>query len=107
MTKLPLPCRKITSNSLNARLQSNNFKTAVQQFIAEDKVCSFYVLNQRCTSNWKKFLFEVLAMVKQLGIQTFSITLSCPDLRWNELIEIIAKLNSLNLTDNDIKYMCY
>ena len=50
---------------------------------------------------WENFLFEVLAMVKQLGIPTFFRTLSCADLRWNELIEIIAKLNSLNLTDDD------
>ena len=46
-------------------------------------------------------------MIKQLGIPTFFMTLSYADLRWNELIEIIAKLNSLNLTDDDIKYMCY
>ena len=50
---------------------------------------------------WENVLFEVLAMVKQLGIPTFFRTLSCADLRWNELIEIIAKLNSLNLTDDD------
>ena len=39
---------------------------------------------------WKKFLFEVLAMVKQLGLPTFFMTLSCADLRWNELISIIS-----------------
>ena len=49
----------------------------------------------------------MLTMVKQLGIPTFFMTLSCTDLRWNELIEIIAELNSLNLPDGDIKYMCY
>ena len=30
---------------------------------------------------WKKFFFEVLAMVKQLGLPTFFMTLSCADLR--------------------------
>ena len=46
-------------------------------------------------------------MVKLLGIPTFFMTLSRADLRWNYLIEIIAKLDSLNLTDHDIKHMCY
>ena len=46
-------------------------------------------------------------MVKQLGIPTFFMTLSCADLRWNELIGIISKLNSLNLSDNDINNMSY
>ena len=30
---------------------------------------------------WKRFQLEVLAMIKQLSLQTFSITLSCADLR--------------------------
>ena len=55
----------------------------------------------------KKFLFEVLTMVKQLGIPTFLMTLSCADLRWNELVEIISKLNRLDFSDDVIKNMTY
>ena len=32
---------------------------------------------------WKMFLFEVLAMVKQLGLPTYFMTLSCADFRCN------------------------
>ena len=35
---------------------------------------------------WKQFLFEVLAMVKQLGIPIYFLTLSCVDLRWDDLL---------------------
>ena len=56
---------------------------------------------------WKKKLFEVLAMVKQLGIPTFFMTLSCADLWWNELVEIISKLNRLEFSDDVIKNMTY
>ena len=52
---------------------------------------------------WKRFLFEVLAMVKQLGLPTFFMTFSCADLRLNELVSIILKLNGLNLSEDDIK----
>lgn len=34
-------------------------------------------------------------MVKQLGCPSFFLTLSCADLRWNELIEIIDELNGI------------
>ncbi|XP_057316783.1 uncharacterized protein LOC130657803 [Hydractinia symbiolongicarpus] len=44
-------------------------------------------------------------MVKQLGLPTFFMTLSCDDLRWNELISIIAQLKGENMTDDDIDNM--
>ena len=56
---------------------------------------------------WKKFLHEVLAMVKQLGIPTFFLALSFADLRWNELISIISKLNGLNIPEEDVDQMSY
>ena len=42
-------------------------------------------------------------MVKQLGCPTFFLTLSCADLKWNELVEIISKLNSLGLTKENVE----
>lgn len=33
-------------------------------------------------------MYEVVAMVKQLGIQTWFMALSCADLRWTELFQI-------------------
>ena len=35
------------------------------------------------------------------------MTLSCADLRWNELVSIISKLNGLNLSEDDIKNLNY
>ena len=54
-------------------------------------------------ANWKQILFEVLAMVKQLGVPTYFLTLSCADLRWDELPYIINKLNNLGLTEEELK----
>ena len=50
---------------------------------------------------WKHFLYEELAMVKQLGMPTHFLTLSCADLKWNELSHITNKLNNSNLTDEE------
>ena len=48
---------------------------------------------------WKEFLYDVLAMVKQLGIPTYFLTLSCADQRWEELPYIMNKLSNLGLSD--------
>ena len=62
---------------------------------------------KRTPACWKKFQREVLAMVKQLSCPTFFLTLSCADLRWNELVEIISKLNSLGLTKENVEGLNY
>ena len=46
-------------------------------------------------------------MVKQLGTPTFFLTLSCADLRWNELISIIFKLNGIDIADEDKDRLSY
>ena len=54
---------------------------------------------------WKRFLFEVLAMVNQPGLPTYFMTLSCADLRWHELVSIISKLDGENLEQiNNLTY---
>ena len=47
---------------------------------------------------WKQFLYDALAMVKQLGVITYFLALSCGDLRWEEL-PYINKLNNVGLSD--------
>ena len=46
-------------------------------------------------------------MVKQLGLPTFFMTLSCADLRWAELPSIISRLNGSNKSDEGISQMDY
>ena len=55
------------------------------------------------TAYWKKFLCYVLAMVKQLGVPAFFMTLSSADLKWNELVSIINKLHMRNMSEKDIE----
>ena len=69
--------KKIAPDSLNEGKLSKIFKETIQQFIAQDKVYSFMSSIKGTPAYWKKKLFEVLAMIKQLGIPTFFMTLSC------------------------------
>ena len=75
--------------------------------MANNEAYSFMNTVKGTPAYWKRFLFEVLAMVKQLGLPTFFMTLSCADLRWNELVSIISKLNGINLSGDDINGMDY
>lgn len=51
---------------------------------------------------WKLILYDAIAMVKQLGVPTYFLTLSCAELRWKELPYIINKLNNLELTEEEL-----
>ena len=55
---------------------------------------------------WQKFMYEVVAMVKQLGIPTWFMT-SCADLRWPELFQIIARTQGKNMTDEQVEALSY
>ena len=52
-------------------------------------------------------MYEVVAMVKQLGIPTWFMTLPCADLRWPELFQIIARTNGKNMTAEEVETLSY
>jgi len=52
-------------------------------------------------------MYEVVAMVKQLGIPTWFMTLSCADLRWPELFQILARIQGNNITDEQVDALSY
>ena len=53
--QISIAMRKITSNSLNAGMLSNNFKATVQQFIAQDKACSLSSI-EGTPAYWKNLI---------------------------------------------------
>ena len=85
--------KKVNTTQLTAGMLSRNYRETINSFIAKDEGYNFMNPVKGTPAYWKIFLFEVLAMVKQLGLPTFFMTLSCTDLRWNELVLIISKLN--------------
>ena len=69
------------NGNINAGQLQNNLKETVRSFISEDKGYTFMKAVKGTPAYWKQFLYDVLAMVKQLGLPTFFLTLSCDDLR--------------------------
>jgi hypothetical protein len=56
---------------------------------------------------WEKTKFEVLAMIRQLGIPTFFLTVSAADLKWPDMIRAIAQQFGQNFTDEQIASMSF
>ena len=52
-------------------------------------------------------MYEILGMVKQLGIPTWFMTLSCADLRWPELFHIIAKMQGRSMCNEEVEGLSY
>ena len=99
--------KKITGSNLTAGMFSQNFKENVRTFIANDEAFNFMNTSKGTPAYWKRFLLEVLAMVKQLGVPTFFLSLSCADLIWFELPTIISKIYGKNLSNEEISNMSY
>ena len=68
---------KVRPGTLTTRIVKYNLKGTVERFLASDKVFSFMSPFKGTPTYWKQFLFDVLAMVKQLGISTYSFAFSC------------------------------
>ena len=98
---------KIKPGTLTAGTVKNNFKRTIEKFVASDNAFSFMSSAKRTPAYWKQFLYDELAVVKQLGIPTYFLTLSSADLRWEELPYIINKLNNLGLSEEEQRTLSY
>ena len=96
--------------ALTAVMVKNNFKATIENFVASDNKCSFMNTVKGTPASWKQFLYDLLAMVKQLGIIRYCVIILgiyiryCADLRWGELPNIINKLIKLGLSDEEPKF---
>ena len=98
---------EIKPGTLTAAPVKSNFKGRIERFVASDNVFSFMSSVKGATAYSKQFLYDVLIMVKQLGIRTYFLTLSCADLRWEELLYTINRLNNLGLSEDELKNLSY
>ena len=83
-SRINIAMKKVKTNQLIAGILVKYFKELVKSFVANDEVLSFKNTVKGTPAYWQRFLFEVSAMVKQLGLPTFFMTFSCADLTLNE-----------------------
>ena len=88
---------------LTAGAVKNNLKGTIEKFIVSDYVFSFMSSVKGILASWKQLLYDALAMVKQLGIPIYFLTLPCADLRSEEVPYNINKLNNIGLSEEELK----
>ena len=86
---------KVHGQCLTASHLRSNAQT-LQNRVFQDQAYLFLRQIPGTPPYWQTFMYEVVAMVKQLGIPTWFMTLSCADLRWPELFQIIGRTQGLN-----------
>ena len=100
--------RKIHGRTMKAsQLKSNNAQGLIKDLISKDQAFLFLRHIPGSPPYWQRFMYEAVAMVQQLGIPTWFRTLSCADLRWPELFQIIAKIKGQNITDEQVEALSY
>ena len=106
-SQINIAIKKLCGRNLNAGMFSGKFTETVKSFISKDEAYNFMSSIKGTPAYWEKFLFQVLGMVKQIGLATICMTLSCADLQWDELISIIGKLKGEKLSSERISSMGY
>ena len=76
---------KIKSGKIIAGSIKTIFKETIERFVASDNSFSFMNSVKETPTYWKQFLYDTVAMVKQIGIPTNFPTLSCADIRRKKL----------------------
>ena len=98
---------KIKPGTLTAGTVKNSFTGTTGWFVATDDAFLFISLIKGKSAYWKQLLYDVLAMVKQLGVPTYFLILSSANLRWEELPYIVNKFNNLGLSEEELKNLSY
>ena len=90
-------------NKINAGVLHN--PEAIKQLVRNQEAYKF--LKNICGSPayWQNELYDVLAMLRALGIPTWFLTLSAADLHWPEMIQAIAMQFGRKLSRDDVLKM--
>lgn len=92
VSKVSIMLRKLKSG-LFALMASSVFnENNIQNMINTDEAFQVFNTVRSSPAYWKTEKSNVMAMIRQLGIPTFFITLSAAETKWMELIVILKKL---------------
>ena len=98
--------KKVQGQSVTASQVGSNTQI-LQNLISQDQAYLFLRQIPGSPPYWQKFIPVVVAMIKQIGITTWFMTLSRADLRWPELFQIVARTKGKNMSDEEVKALSY
>ena len=81
--------------------------TRLSELIQRDKAYKLLKQVRGTPAYWQKVHYDVLAMIRQLGIPTWFLTLSAAEMKWPEVIQIIARQYGEILSDEAVSNMTW
>ena len=92
--------RQQLGQNIDARFLKNPHD--VQNLLKRDKAYSFLKNIRGSPPYWQKMFYELLAMIRTLGIPTWFLTLSAADMKWPEVIQAIAAQYQTTYTEEEV-----
>ena len=79
----------------------------ISEMIQKDYAYWFLKNVRGSPAYFQRVMYDVLGMIRQLGIPTWFLTLSAADMQWPDVIQTIARQYSTILTDEDVNTMLF
>ena len=94
------PTQQITASQVKDKsFMSDNVRT--------DKAYRFLKNVRGSPPYYQRTFYELLAMIRQLGTPTWFFTLSAADMKWPDIIQIIARQYGVSYSDEDVAALSF
>ena len=94
------PTQQITASQVKDKsFMSDNVRT--------DKAYRFLKNVRGSPPYYQRTFYDLLAMIRQLGTPTWFFTLSAADMKWPDIIQIIAKQYGVSYSDEDVAALSF
>ncbi len=97
--------RQYRGQALTAGAVQN--QNVLLQMIQRDDAYRFLKNVRGSPAYFQKVMYDVLAMIRQLGLPTWFLTLSAADMQWLDVIQTIAKQYGYIFTDEEVAAMSF
>ena len=104
LDNVQIALRKVRSGDTVTAADVRSSQT-IQSFVSQNLAYMLLKNIRGSPAYWQKSMYDLLAMVRQLGVFTWFLTLSSADMKWIDIIRIIAQQHGVHLTDDDILNM--
>ena len=94
-----------TGQRINAGMAKN--ADQLHQLIQRDYTFKFMKNVRGSPAYFQQTFYDLLAMIRQLDIPTWFLTLSAPDMKWPDVIQCIAYQYSQTFTEEQVKNMTF
>ena len=82
-------------------------QTVLNQFVQKDKAYSFMKNVRGSPPYYQHTLYDLLAIIHQLGTPTWFFTSSAADLKWPDMIQTIARKYGVHFTDDEVARLSF